>query len=69
VTPHTKKLIGAVVIVIWIPLYALLAMALGVHVLPRANGLVEFGYYALSGTLWILPIGLMLPWMHRKRGS
>jgi hypothetical protein len=65
-SPRTKKLIGAVVMMVWIPVYALLAMALGVRVLPHAHWLAELLYYALAGTLWIVPIGLMLPWMHRE---
>jgi hypothetical protein len=69
VSPKFKKLVGAVVIIIWIPVYALFAMGIGVHLLPHASALAEFVYYALSGTLWIVPIGLMLPWMHRERGS
>ncbi len=64
--PRIKKLIGAIVIVVWIPIYALSAMAIGVRVLPHASGLAELAYYALAGTLWIIPIGLMLPWMHRE---
>jgi hypothetical protein len=63
--PPTKKLIGAIVIVIWLPIYALLAMALAVRVLPHAHMVVQFLYYAIVGIAWILPIGLMLPWMSR----
>ena len=63
-----KKLVGAIVIIVWIPVYALFAMGIGVHLLPHASALGEFLYYALSGTLWIIPIGLMLPWMHREPG-
>jgi membrane protein implicated in regulation of membrane protease activity len=65
-TPHTKKLIGAIVMLIWLPVYALAAAAVAVHVLPGANWLVELLYYVVAGTLWIVPIGLMLPWMHRE---
>ena len=65
-TPRVKKLIGTIVTLIWLPIYAIVAMALGIHILPRANWLVEFLYYAVAGTLWIVPIGLMLPWMHRE---
>jgi len=65
-SPHIKKLIGAIVIVIWVPIYALVAGALGVHVLPRATWYEELLYYAVAGTLWIVPIGLMLPWMNRE---
>ena len=62
---RAKKLIGAVVTVIWLPIYALLAMAVGIRVLPHAGGLLEFLYYAVAGMAWIVPIGLMLPWMSR----
>ncbi|HUO92855.1 MAG TPA: DUF2842 domain-containing protein [Rhizomicrobium sp.] len=65
-TPRIKKLIGAILILIWLPVYSLVAMGVAVRVLPHANGLVLFLYYALAGTLWIIPIGLMFPWMYRE---
>ena len=65
-TPRVKKLIGAIVILIWLPAYALLAMAVGIRVLPHAGTIVEFLYYAVAGMLWIVPIGLMFPWMARE---
>lgn len=64
--PRTKKLIGVLFILIWLPVYALLAMRLGVAVLPEAGSLLTFLYYAITGTVWIIPIGWMLPWMHRQ---
>jgi hypothetical protein len=64
--PRTKKLIGVLFILIWLPVYALLAMRVGVAVLPQAGSFVTFLYYAVTGTAWIIPIGLMLPWMHRE---
>jgi len=66
-SPHFKKLIGAIIILVWLPLYALIAMSIGVRLLPHAAWFVALIYYALAGTLWIIPIGLMLPWMHRER--
>jgi hypothetical protein len=65
-TPHTKKLIGVIVILLWLPVYAVIAMRLGVTILPGANKFVELLYYVVAGTAWILPIGLMLPWMSRE---
>ncbi|HEX3667361.1 MAG TPA: DUF2842 domain-containing protein [Rhizomicrobium sp.] len=65
--PRVKKLIGAIVVLIWLPVYVLLAMGVGVRVLPHAAWYVALLYYALAGTLWIIPIGLMLPWMHREQ--
>ena len=64
-SPSTKKLIGTLLTLVWLVVYALLAMGIGVRVLPHANGLVAFLFYALAGTLWIIPVGLLLPWMHR----
>ena len=63
--PRTKKLIGAIVTLLWLPVYALLAMAIGIRVLPHAGGILQFLYYAVAGMAWIVPIGLMLPWMSR----
>jgi hypothetical protein len=65
-SPRIKKLIGTLVMLIWLPVYALLAMGVGVHILPHAHWLVTLLYYALAGTLWIIPVGLMLPWMYRE---
>jgi hypothetical protein len=66
VSPRKKKLIGTLVLLIWLPVYALVAMGIAVHVLPHAAWYVALLYYAFAGTLWIVPIGLMLPWMHRE---
>jgi hypothetical protein len=64
--PRTKKLIATLALVVWLPVYALLAMRVGVAVLPEAGPFLTLVYYALAGTVWILPVGLMLPWMHRE---
>lgn len=64
--PRTKKLIGAVIILIWLPIYAVFAMGVGLHILPHASGLEKLLYYAVAGMAWIVPIGFMLPWMSRE---
>jgi hypothetical protein len=65
-SPRTKKLIATIALLIWLPLYALAAMRVGVAVLPEAGPLFTLLYYALAGLAWILPVGLLLPWMHRE---
>ena len=67
-SPRTKKLIATIALLLWLPLYALAAMRVGVAVLPEANPFLALVYYAVAGTAWILPVGLMLPWMHREPG-
>jgi hypothetical protein len=63
---RTKKLIATIALLIWLPLYALAAMRVGAAVLPEANPFLTLVYYAVAGFAWILPVGLMLPWMHRE---
>jgi hypothetical protein len=62
-----KKLIATLLIIlVWLPVYALLVMGVATHVLPNAPWYVSLLFYALAGTLWILPIGFSLPWMHKE---
>ncbi len=63
---HSKKLIGTLATLVWLVIYALIAMGVGAHLLPHANGFVTFLYYLLAGTVWIIPVGLALPWMYRE---
>ncbi|HWE07198.1 MAG TPA: DUF2842 domain-containing protein [Rhizomicrobium sp.] len=65
-----RKLVGTLGMIVWLAVYAIVAAGIGVRVLPRAAWPIILVYYALAGTLWIVPVGLMLPWMHRtsRRG-
>ena len=66
-TRRTKTLIATLIIVFfWLPFYALVVMGIGVHVLPGAPWYVSLLFYAVTGTFWIVPIGLSLPWMYRE---
>ena len=64
---RTKTLIAAILIVfVWLPFYALFIMGLARHLLPGAPWYLALLFYALAGTLWIVPIGFSLPWMYRE---
>lgn len=63
---HSKKLIGTLATLLWLVVYSLIAMGVGAHLLPHANGIVTFLYYLLAGTVWIVPVGFALPWMYRE---
>jgi len=64
-TPHTKKLIALFCILIWLVIYAIFIVGLQWRILPGAPWYLELLFYFLAGTLWIVPIGLALPWMYR----
>ncbi len=61
-----RKLVGTVVLLVFLVCYALLAMALAVAVLPGAGGVTQFVYYAVSGLAWVLPAGILVRWMQRS---
>lgn len=65
-SPHLKKLIGTLLTLVWLLVYCGIAMGIGVRLLPYAGTAVRVLYYALAGTLWIIPVGLLLPWMYRE---
>jgi hypothetical protein len=66
-SPRVKKLIATLLIVlVWLPVYALVVMGVAVHVLPNAAWYASLLFYMVAGSLWALPIGLALPWMHRE---
>ena len=65
-SPRVKKLIGTVVILLWLLVYVVLVAGFARMILPHATWYAELAFYALAGTLWIVPIGLMLPWMNRQ---
>jgi len=65
-SPRLKKLIGTIVTLIWLAFYVVLAAGIARIVLPHATWYTAFAYYAIAGTLWIVPIGLLLPWMYRQ---
>ncbi|MBV8799108.1 MAG: DUF2842 domain-containing protein [Alphaproteobacteria bacterium] len=63
--PRTKKLVGVITTLAWLVVYIILAWGIGIRLLPHAGGFVKFAYYAVAGMAWIVPVGLMLPWMSR----
>ncbi len=65
-SPRIKKLIGTILTLVWLFVYALLVAKVAVAVLPTAGGFVTFLFYLFAGTLWTIPIGLMIPWMQRE---
>ena len=65
-SPRIKKLIGTILILIWLPLYALFVAGFAAHYLPHASGWGQLVFYALAGTFWAVPVGALFPWMMRE---
>lgn len=62
---RVRKLIGALALVALITIWALLAMGFAPIILPSANGVVAFAYYAIVGLGWVLPAMPLISWMSR----
>jgi hypothetical protein len=58
-----KKLIGTVLLVALVVIYALLATAVAVARLAEAGPLVHFIFFLVSGLLWVLPAMVLIKWM------
>lgn len=58
-----RKLIGTVLLVAIVLVYAWLANSVAVYTLGSAPWWVQCLYFALTGLLWILPGMLLIKWM------
>jgi hypothetical protein len=63
--PRLKKLVGTILLVVFISLYALTAMTIAAAKLPGTSGLTQLAFFVVAGTLWILPAGALIAWMQR----
>lgn len=57
-----RKLIGLVVLLTFMFIYAMLVMTIAVYRLSD-DGVIEFVYFLVAGVLWALPAGYLIKWM------
>jgi hypothetical protein len=62
---RVRKLIGAILLLVLIAAWALLAMALAQSVLASANAWLALLYYVAAGLGWVLPAMPLIRWMQR----
>lgn len=62
---RTRKLIGAVLLLVFIAAYALLTMAVAVLLQVSESKWVELAFYIVGGLAWVIPAGLLIRWMVR----
>jgi hypothetical protein len=60
-----RKFIGAVVLIVLVLTWSLVAMALAQSPVIKANGLIEVIYYVVAGLGWVLPAMPLIRWMSR----
>jgi predicted membrane channel-forming protein YqfA (hemolysin III family) len=64
--PRLRKLIGMIVMISFVLIYALVAMALAQsRPVQEAHGLIKGLFYVAAGLAWVLPIMPLIKWMER----
>lgn len=58
-----KTLIGTVLLVLLVIVYALVATTVAVAQLAESGPVVHLAFFFLSGLLWVLPAMLIIKWM------
>lgn len=62
---RTRKLIGTIALVVFLAIYAWIAVLIGAGRVSHAPHWVQFVYFLAAGLLWVLPAGLLIRWMQR----
>ena len=62
---RTRKLIGTIVLLLFLAIYATVAAVIGSGRITLAPAWVQFAYYLTTGLAWVLPAGLLIGWMQR----
>lgn len=62
---RTRKLIGTIVLLVFIAIYALLVMAVAIVLQVNASKWAELAFYIIGGLAWVIPAALLVRWMVR----
>jgi hypothetical protein len=62
---RTRKLIGAIALLVFLALYAWIAGVIGSGRITLAPAWAQFAYFLVAGLAWVAPAGLLIRWMQR----
>lgn len=64
--PSFRKFIGMIALVVFVIVYALVAMFIGDRTLQQSSTLVRMTYFAIAGLIWVIPAGAIIWWMEKS---
>ena len=64
---RTRKLIGAILLLLLVTLWALLAMAFAQFAFASPNAIAAWVFYVVAGLGWVLPAMPLIKWMEGGR--
>mgnify|MGYP001388352128 FL=1 len=62
-----KKLIGTIIIPIWLIFFLIVVSILGEIFLPNFNKFETFLFYFIGGMSWIIPMLPLISWMQKEK--
>jgi Protein of unknown function (DUF2842) len=62
---RTRKLIGTIVFLLGLAIYATGAAVIGSGRITLAPPWVQLAFYLTAGLAWVIPAGLLIRWMQR----
>lgn len=66
---RARKLAGAVLLLLFLGGYALVAMMIAAVLQVNSSKTVELVFYVAAGLLWVIPAGLLIRWAERRKGE
>lgn len=60
-----RKLLGTIVLVVFIAFYALVTMTIASAKLPGTPGWAQLVFFLIAGLLWVIPAAGLVSWMQR----
>jgi uncharacterized membrane protein len=62
---RSRKLIGTVVLLAFLGVYALVIASIGAGRITTATPLTQLAFFFVAGLAWVVPAGLLIRWMQR----
>ncbi|MFN3349837.1 DUF2842 domain-containing protein [Pseudorhodoplanes sp.] len=64
---RTRKLIGAILLLLLVTVWSLLAMALAQFAFSSPNAVAAWVFYVVAGLGWVFPAMPVIRWMEKGR--
>jgi uncharacterized membrane protein len=65
---RTRKLIGTVILLVFLAAYTLAVASIASGRITTAPPLTQLTFFLVGGLAWVLPAGLLIRWMQRPDG-
>jgi len=62
---RSRKLIGTLVLLVFLAVYALVVASIGAGRITAAPPLTQLAFFFVAGLAWVVPAGLLIRWMQR----